>query len=103
MLCRKWIDLYSIDCKLKYNSLATQKNYISQVSSFLFQFEKRYREPKEIPTNEIKLWLLEKESPNTRNHRLCAVKSFYQLTVKMPIKLDKIPFAKKEENLRMCA
>lgn len=99
MDCRKWIDRYSIDCRLKYNSEATQLNYISQVTSFCFKFEKEYREPKEIPTERIKLWILEKESPNTRNHRLCAVKSFYQLTVGMPCKIDKIPYSKKGKKL----
>ena len=95
---RNWIDKYSIDCKLKYNSVLTQKNYISQVTSFCFKF-KNEEEPKAIPTEKIKLWLLEIKSPNSRNHRLCAIKSFYDLTVGMPIKIDKIPFAKKEEKL----
>ena len=80
MDCRKWSDKYSTDCDLKYNSPKTRKNYKSQVNSFLYRFV-NYREPKEVPTDEIKLWLLEKESPNTRNHRLCAIKSFYFLTV----------------------
>lgn len=98
MDCRRWCERYSIDCDLKYNSPATRKNYKSQVTAFLHHF-KNFREPKEIPTEEIKLWLLEKESPNTRNHRLCSIKSFYELTVKMPVKIDRIPFAKKEEKL----
>ena len=33
MDCRKWLDKYSTDCRLKYPSLATQKNYISQQES----------------------------------------------------------------------
>jgi len=99
MDCRKWIEKYSIDCRLKYNSENTQSNYISQVTSFLFHFENKYREPKEIPTEKIKLWILEKNSPNTRNHRLCAVKSFYEMTVGMPCKIDKIPFSKKDKKL----
>lgn len=99
MDCRKWIEKYSIDCKLKYNSINTQENYISQVNSFLNYFTKEFREPKEIPTERIKMWLLEVKSPNTRNHRLCAVKSFYQLTVGMPMKIDKIPFTKKDKQL----
>lgn len=99
MDCRKWIDKYSIDCRLKYNSENTQSNYISQVTSFLFRFEKEYREPKEIPTEKIKLWILEKDSPNTRNHRLCAIKSFYEMTAGMPCKIDKIPFSKKDKKL----
>jgi site-specific recombinase XerD len=99
MNTKKWIEKYSIDCRLKYNSINTQENYISQVKSFLYYFTNDFREPKEIPTGRIKLWLLDVKSPNTRNHRLCAVKSFYQLTVKMPMKIDKIPFTKKDKQL----
>lgn len=99
MDCRKWIERYSIDCRLKYNSVNTQENYISQVRTFLFYFEKMYREPKEIPTERIKLWILSKDSINTRNHRLCAVKSFYEITVGMPMKIEKIPFGKKDKKL----
>lgn len=34
---RKWHDKYSTDCRLKYPSLATQKNYIAQVGKLLFR------------------------------------------------------------------
>lgn len=98
MDCRKWIDRYSIDCRLKYNSHSTQTNYTSCVTQFLFAFNK-YREPKEIPTDEIKQWLLSATTINTRKHRLCAVKSFYQITVGMPNKIDKIPYPKSEKKL----
>lgn len=97
MDCRKWIERYSIDCRLKYSSLATQKNYISCVATFLYYF-KNEREPKEIPTQSIKEWLL-RFGINTRNHKLCAIKSFYELTVGMPVKIDKIPYAKKSKSL----
>jgi site-specific recombinase XerD len=83
---------------MKYNSTSTQNNYISCVKSFLTRF-KSYREPKEIHTEAIKLWLLETKSINTRKHQICAVKSFYQLTVGMPKKIDKIPYPKKENKL----
>ena len=49
----KWMERYSVDCKLKYPSLATQKNYISGVSLFLHHF-KDYEQPKAIPTDQIK-------------------------------------------------
>ena len=98
MDCRKWIDRYSIDCRSKYNSHSTQTNYTSCVTQFLFAFNK-YREPKEIPTDEIKQWLLSATTINTRKHRLCAVKSFYQITVGMPNKIDKIPYPKSEKKL----
>lgn len=93
----KWDEQYSTDCDLKYPSESTRKNYKSCVRIFLLAFQ-QYREPKEIPTLEIKKWLLQ-SSPNTLKHRLCAIKSFYQLTVGMPVKLDKIPYPKKEKKL----
>ena len=52
----KWLNKYSTDCKLKYNSLTTQNNYISCVNNFLNRFS-NYREPKEVPTQEIKEYL----------------------------------------------
>jgi len=99
MDCRKWIEKYSTDCALKYNSSATKSNYISCVNLFLNYFSEKYREPKEVPTDEIKKWLLTASTINTRKHRLCAVKSFYQLTVGMPAKIDKIPYPKSEKKL----
>lgn len=42
---RKWIDRYSTDCRLKYNSDATFNNYVSCVKSFLIKFD-NYNEPK---------------------------------------------------------
>lgn len=98
MDCRKWSDKYSTDCKLKYNSTATQNNYISCVRNFLNTFLK-YREPKEIPTQEIKEYLLTFKTINTRKHNLSAVKSFYKLSVGMPTKIDKIPFPKVDKKL----
>lgn len=93
-----WIEKYSLDCKLKYPSESTQNNYISQVKSFLYNFQNE-DQPKSIPTEKIKLWLLEATTLNTRKHRLCAIKSFYEITVGMPMKLDKIPYPKKEKKL----
>lgn len=99
MDCRKWLEKYSIDCRIKYNSISTQSNYISCVKLFLEYFEKRFREPKEIPTDEIKKWLLTANTINTRKHRLCSVKSFYEMTVGMSSKIDKIPYPKSDKKL----
>jgi site-specific recombinase XerD len=95
---RKWIDRYSTDCKLKYNSEATFNNYVSCVKSFLIKFD-NYSEPKEIPTQEIKDYLLTFNTINTRKHNLCSIKSFYKLTVGMPNKIDKIPYPKSDKKL----
>lgn len=94
----KWSNKYSTDCRLKYNSQSTQDNYISQVKSFLFKF-KNEAEPKSISNDKIKDWLLEAKTINTRKHRLCAINSFYALTVRMPDKISKIPYPKSEKKL----
>lgn len=98
METRKWLEKYSTDCRLKYPSIATQENYISQVKLFLNYFENEI-EPKAIPTQKIKEWLLLSLTINSRKHRICAVKSFYTLTVGMPNKIDKIPYPRLEKKL----
>lgn len=95
---RKWYNRYSTDCRLKYPSIKTQNNYLCSVGTFLKYFENEV-EPKSIPTQSIKEWLLTFNTINTRNHKLCAIKSFYEITVGMPLKLDKIPFSKKDKKL----
>ena len=95
---RNWYDKYSTDCKLKYPSIKTQENYLCSVGTFLKYFENEV-EPKSIHVDKIKKWLLTFETINTRNHKLCAIKSFYGITVGMPLKLDKIPFSKKDKKL----
>lgn len=98
MNCRKWLEMYSTDCRLKYGDNSTSKVYSSCAKVFLERFV-NYREPKEIPTQEIKMWVLEAKTVNTRRNRICAVKSFYSLTVGMPCKIDKIPYPRKEKKL----
>lgn len=95
---RKWYDKYSIDIRLLYNSDATQKNYKSQVLSFLNYFKNEI-EPKSIDNEKIKKWLLEAQTINTRKHRLCALNSFYKVTVGMPSKIQKIPYPKSDKKL----
>lgn len=93
-----WLDRYCTDSKLKYPSVKTQENYQSSVKSFLYRF-KDAKEPSRISTQEIKEWLCTFDTINTRNHKLCGIKSFYEITVGMPLKLDKIPFSKKDKKL----
>lgn len=93
-----WLDRYCTDSKLKYPSERTQENYQSSVKSFLYRF-KDAKEPSRISTQDIKEWLCSFDTINTRNHKLCAIKSFYEITVGMPLKLDKIAFSKKDKKL----
>lgn len=94
----RWHQRYCTDSRLKYPSVKTQENYQSSVGTFLKYFEKE-ADPQHIKTEQIKEWLLTFQTINTRNHKLCAVKSFYELTVGMPLKLDKIPYSKKDKKL----
>ena len=94
----RWHNRYCIDSRLKYPSIKTQENYQCSVGTYLKFFIDK-PDPQHISNLEIKEWLLTFDSINTRNHKLCAIKSFYQLTVGMPLKLDKIPFSKKEQKL----
>lgn len=95
---RKWHDKYSIDVQLVYNSEATKSNYKSQVLCFLNYFKNEI-EPKSIDNEKIKLWLLQAQTINSRKHRLCALNSFYKITVGMPSKIQKIPYPKSEKKL----
>jgi len=95
---RTWYDRYSKDCELKYPSQRTHKSYKNSVGMFLGYFKDEI-DPKSIKVDKIKEWLLTFETINTRNHKLCAIKSFYEITVGMPLKLDKIPFSKKDKKL----
>lgn len=95
---RKWIDKFSTDMQLKYNSQATHDNYVSVVKQFLYKFN-NYREPKEVPNDLIKNWLLQANTINTRKHRLCALRAFYSLSVGMPKKVTKIPYPQSEKKL----
>lgn len=94
----KWYNKYCADCDLKYNSENTRSNYKSCVSLFISKF-KYVDQPQRIANDDIKQWLLEAKTINTRKHRLCAINSFYKITVGMPSKIQKIPYPKSEKKL----
>jgi len=94
----KWYNKYCVDCDLKYNSENTRSNYKSCVSLFINKF-KYVDQPQRISNDDIKQWLLEAKTINTRKHRLCAINSFYKITVGMPSKIQKIPYPKSEKKL----
>lgn len=98
MNIRKWENKYSVDCDSKYQSTATRKTYKSCVNKFLVHFKNEV-EPKAIPTQKIKAWLLTFTTLNTRKQMLCSINSFYKLTVGMPKKVASIPYPKKSASL----
>jgi len=76
----------------------TIKNYSCQVMKFLEQFKAAPR-AKEINSNNIESYLLEKVNINSRNHTRCAINAFYKLVINQPEKLKYIPWPKKESKL----
>lgn len=95
---RKWMLKFSTDCNIKYQSESTRKTYKYCVKKFLNEFSS-FREPKEIPNKNIKEWLLEFKTINTRKQMLCSINAFYLLSVGMNSKIRKIPYPKKESSL----
>jgi site-specific recombinase XerD len=91
--------MYSEDLKLKNYSSNTIDNYKSQVASFLRYFNDVATKPSEISEKQIKQWLLLANSINGRKHRISAVKLFYQLTGKQPLKFKHIEYPRSEKKL----
>lgn len=90
MNIRKWHHKYSTDLQLKY-APATVAAYAAAVMLFLKAFQS-YREPKEIPSQLIKEFLLTFTTLNTRKQMHCALARFYEITLHMPVKIKRIPY-----------
>jgi integrase/recombinase XerD len=95
----RYIQMYSEDLKLKNYAKSSIENYCSQVSLFLNYFNDKVTKPSEINERDIKDWILLGNSINSRKHRISAVKLFYQLTGKQPLKFKHIPYPKKDKKL----
>jgi integrase/recombinase XerD len=95
----KYLQMYSEDLKFKNYSENTIKNYVSQVNLFLTHFNKSATKPSEINERQIKQWILEAQTINTRKHRLSALKLFYRLTGKQPLKFKNIEYLRAEKKL----
>lgn len=95
----KYIKQYSEDLRLKNYADSTISNYCSQIEIFLKYFDKTASKPSEISEKQIKAWLLQSKTINSRKHRLSAVKLFYALTGKQPLKLKHIEYPRSEKKL----
>lgn len=95
----KYIAMYSEDLRLKNYSERTILNYCSQVKCFLEYFDDKATKPSEISERQIKEWLLLAKSVNGRKHRISAVKLFYKLTGKQPLKFKYIEYPRSEKKL----
>lgn len=95
----KYVSMYSEDLRLKNYSENTIKNYCSQVELFLKHFNSQVTKPSEISEAKIKSWLMLAKTINSRKHRLSAVKLFYTLTGKQPLKFKHIEYPRAERKL----
>lgn len=95
----KYVEMFFRDMRVRKYSERTVENYASQVKLFLQYFEKVATKPSEISEEKIKNWLLTAKCVNSQNHMQCAVKLFYEITGKQPLKFRNIRFPKKEKRL----
>jgi len=95
----KYVQMYSEDLRLKNYGDLTIKNYTSQVKLFLEYFDKKATKPSEINEKQIKAWLMLAQSLNGRKQRISAVKLFYSLTGKQPLKFRHIEYPRAEKHL----
>lgn len=95
----KHVEQYRKDLMLKNYSPNTIENYVSQVTGFLHHFNAAFTDVSRINENAIKDWLMLAKSINSRKHRISAVKLFYHLTVKQPLKFKHIEYPRTDKKL----
>lgn len=95
----KYIEMYRKDLLLKNYAKSSIDNYVSQLNCFLKHFDGKFTEPQKINEQSIKEWLLLANSINGRKHRISAVKLFYHLTIKQPLKFKHIEYPRSEKKL----
>ena len=95
----KYVQMYSEDLRLKNYGELTIKNYTSHVRLFLQYFERSATKPSEINEKQIKAWLMLAKTLNSRKQRISAVKLFYSLTGKQPLKFKHIEYPRSERHL----
>ena len=95
----KYVEIYRKDLVLKNYSENTIKNYSCQVDIFLKSQEKEFTEPAKINEIAIKNWLLEFKTRNAMCHAISALKLFYKITIKQPMKFRYIEYPRSEKKL----
>ena len=95
----KYVKMYSEDLRFKHYSENTISNYSTQVRLFLEYFDKIATKPSEINEKQIKSWLMLAKSLNGRKQRISAIKLFYSLTGKQPLKFRHIEYPRSEKRL----
>jgi site-specific recombinase XerD len=95
----KYVQMYCEDLRFKNYAENTIKNYAAQVELFLKYFNSSVTKPSEITEKGIKDWLMLAKTTNSMKHRISAVKLFYELTGKQPLKFKYIKYPRSERHL----
>jgi len=95
----RYVEKYSEDLRFKNYSDNTIKNYCSQVELFLKYFNDSVTKPSEIQERRIKKYIMLAKTLNSRKHRISAIKLFYSLTGKQPLKFRNIEYPRPERHL----
>lgn len=95
----KYVQMYSEDLRLHNYCDKTIQNYCSQVRLFLEGFDDVATKPSEISETQIKKWLLKSSSTALTKQKISAVKLFYGLTGKQPLKFKHISYPRSEQYL----
>jgi len=95
----KYVNLYRKELELKNYSENTIKNYISQVDLFLRSQANVFTEPSKVNETAIKTYLLQFKTRNSMCHSLSALKLFYKMVIKQPMKFRYIEYPRSERKL----
>lgn len=95
----KYINLYRKELMLKNYSENTIKNYTSQVDLYLRNHNQLFTEPSKINETAIKNWLLQFKTRNSMCHSISALKLFYEVVIKQPMKFRYISYPRSEKKL----
>jgi len=95
----KFVEMYRKDLRLKNYSENTIKNYTCQVEIFLKAHQSVFTEPEKINEQSIKNWLLQFKTRNAMCHSISALKLFYKMTIKQPMKFRHIEYPRSEKKL----
>ncbi len=95
----KFIEMYRKDLQLKNYSENTIKNYSCQVEIFLKSQQNQFTEPSKINEKAIKDWLIQFKTRNAMCHAISALKLFYKMTIKQPMKFRYIEYPRSEKKL----
>lgn len=95
----KYLILYRKELELKNYSENTIKNYVSQADLFLRNHQHLFTEPSKINESAIKTWLLQFKTRNSMCHAISALKLFYKMVIKQPMKFRYIEYPRSERKL----